>query len=86
VKKDFAVIAKNAQNVAAGSAKANANAILSITTQIYYLNRSINIFMIECVCEKCSCEHHCETECFECQECGKCACEHCKEKEVRGDN
>lgn len=44
--------------------------------------------MIECVCEKCSCEHHCEIECFECQECGTCACEHCqdKEKELRGDN
>jgi len=34
--------------------------------------------MIECVCEPCGCEHHCETECFECMECGTCACGHCK--------
>jgi hypothetical protein len=39
--------------------------------------------MIECVCEKCSCEHHCETECLECQECGSCACEHCKDKKEK---
>lgn len=36
--------------------------------------------MIECVCEKCSCEYHCETECLECQECGSCACEYCKDE------
>jgi hypothetical protein len=36
--------------------------------------------MIECVCEKCSCEHHCKHECLECQECGSCACEHCKDE------
>lgn len=34
--------------------------------------------MIECVCSKCSCEHHCEQECAECQRCDKCDCEHCE--------
>ena len=44
--------------------------------------------MIECVCGKCSCEHHCGNECFECQECGTCKCEHCnsKEEETKGVN
>ena len=77
-------IVKNAQSVVAGTVKVKETP--SITTQIYCPNRSINTVMIECVCERCSCEHHCETECFECQECGTCACEHCKEKEIRGEN
>jgi hypothetical protein len=36
--------------------------------------------MIECVCTKCSCEHHCEQECLECQICEQCDCEHCENK------
>lgn len=37
--------------------------------------------MIECVCSKCSCEHHCEQECTECQQCDKCDCKHCEDIE-----
>ncbi len=36
--------------------------------------------MIECLCSKCFCEHHCEQECAECQICEKCDCEHCENK------
>jgi hypothetical protein len=38
------------------------------------------LIMIECVCAKCSCEHHCEQACAECQICEKCDCEHCENK------
>jgi len=81
---DCAAIANNATVVIAGSVCTKE--IPPFTMQIYSVNTHINIVMIECVCERCSCEHHCETECFECQECGSCACEHCQDKEVRGEN
>ena len=82
--RDCVAIAKNAHSVIVGPAYTKE--ITPFTTQIYSVDQSINIVMIECVCELCSCEHHCETECFECLECGSCACEQCQDKEVRGEN